>query len=156
MTLGHDKGAVALAVFHPFKHLLSLLALHDVLKRVFLDVAYNPLLMTAVAGRNVAPRVNKEEVGECTASRAIITLVATQAAVNGAVEIGPPVIFQAVLEAAAFAGEQRLDKEFMLLESLIAFNLVVVLVEIPAVVNGRVSQLHIEGNAEFIKREKSL
>ena len=82
MTLGDDERAVAVACLHFLESLLGLVAIHDFLEALLLDVAHNPLLARAIAGRHIAPWVDEEEVGQGTAGRAITSLVATQAAVD--------------------------------------------------------------------------
>ena len=59
------------------------------------------------------------------------------------VEVSATVVFQSVFQMASLAGEESLHKQFVLLQRLFAFHLVVVFVEIPAIVHGRVAQLHI-------------
>ena len=139
MALGDDEGAVALAIAHLVHRLAGLVAVHDVLEGILLDVAQNPFLATAVAWGDVTPRVDKEEIAQCATGRTVLVGIATQAAMDRTVEVGTAIVLEAVLQVTALAGEQSLDKEFVLTQGLLALNLVVLLVEVPRVVDGTVT-----------------
>ena len=76
MAFGDNESAVTLAVLYFFESFLSLWAVHDVFKGILFDVTDNPFFARAVARRYITPRVDEEEVGKCTASRAITGIVA--------------------------------------------------------------------------------
>ena len=102
MAFGDDKGAIAFAVSYFLQRFFRFVGIHDVFETVFFDVADNPFFTRAVAWRNVSPRVDKEEVGQCAARGTVARLVAAQASVDAAVEICTPIVFQSVFQASAF------------------------------------------------------
>ena len=75
VAFGNDKGAIAVAFLHLFKGFFGLIAIHNVFKRVFFDIADYPFLARSIAWSNVAPWINKEEVGECAACRTIASII---------------------------------------------------------------------------------
>ena len=61
MPLGYDESAVPVAGFLPFRDLFGFLRLHDVLERIILDIADDPLFRRTVAGRDISPGVDEEK-----------------------------------------------------------------------------------------------
>lgn len=76
MAFCDNKGTISLAILHLFESFLCFVAIHDVLERIFFNVADYPFFARAVAWRNISPRVDEEEVGEGAASRAVSSIVA--------------------------------------------------------------------------------
>ena len=100
MAFSDDKRAVALAIFHLFERFLGFVGGHDFFKRLLFDIAEDPFFAGTVAGRYVAPWVDEEEIGQCAARRAIAAFVATQTAVDRAVEEGATVVLESVFKAS--------------------------------------------------------
>ena len=135
MTLRNNEGTVTLAVFHLLKSCLGLIGSHYLFKGLLLDVAKDPFFARAVARRHIAPRVNEEKVGQRSAGRTISALVATQSAMDLPIEECTSIVLQLFLQPASLGSEQRLHKQLMLGKGFSTFNLIVVLVEIPRIVN---------------------
>ena len=151
MSLGYDESAVPVAGFYLFRDLFGFLRLHDVLERIILDIADDPLFRRTVAGRDISPGVDEEKVVQCAARGSVTGFVAAQPAMDAAIEISTAVIFQFVLESPALGCQKRFDEFFVLVQGLVACQIIVLFMEVPRIMDDRVAQFDIQRNAKVVQ-----